>query len=148
MSEMQSRAFLKREGALYPSDPWAQEFMDRLKDDAEILVSVRKPRSVRNHRLLFALLRKTVENTDGRWADEEVLLDDLKLATGLFQTRVSALTGMPYPVPASISFASMDQPRFSAWFAKAVVVCAEVLGCTPDELLGEVEGSVERRRAA
>jgi hypothetical protein len=149
MSDLQSRAFLKKNGALYPSDVFAQEFFDRLKDGAEILLSVRKPRSVKNHRLLFALLRITVENTD-KWADEEVLLDDLKLATGLFQTRVSALTGMPYPVPASISFASMDQARFSAWFPKAVAVCADVLDCTPEELLGEVEGGTReiRRRAA
>lgn len=149
MTDLQSRAFMWRRGALYPSDRFAEEFCCRLKDGAEILLSARKPRSVKNHRLLFALLRITVENTEGKWADEKVLLDDLKLATGLFETRVSALTGLPYPVPASISFAAMSQDRFLPWFEKAVAVCADVLGCTPEELLGEVEGGpVERRRAA
>ncbi len=147
--DLQERAFMWKRGALYPSDRFALEFCGKLKDGAEILLSVRKPRSVKKHRLLFALLRITVENTEGKWADEQVLLDDLKLATGLVQTRVSALTGMPYPVPASISFAAMSQERFAPWFTKAVAACADVLGCTSEELLGEVEGgTIERRRAA
>jgi hypothetical protein len=66
------------------------------------------------------------------------LLDDLKLATGLYEIRVSAFSGMPYPVPASINFASMDQARFAPWFEKAVGQLATALGITPAELLEEV----------
>lgn len=147
MSDLTARAFMVRESGagkcLVPADAFAEEFMRPLKVGREVLVSARRPRSARHHRLLFALLRKVVENTD-RWADEQTLLDDLKLATGLFETRVSALTGLPYPVPASISFGSMDQHRFSVWFEKAVAKLAEVLGVSPEELCGEVEREVRR----
>lgn len=137
MSDLRARAFAKRQGKLVPMDIMSEELLDGLKEGDRVLVTIRRPRSIRNHRLLFALLRKVVENSD-KWADEEVLLDDLKLATGLFQTRVSALTGMPYPVPASISFASMDQARFHDWFVKAVAKLSEVLGVSEAELLAEV----------
>jgi hypothetical protein len=99
--------------------------------------------------LLFGLIAKTMENTD-RWATKDVLLDDLKLATGLFTTRVSAFTGMPYPVPASISFAIHAAGRISRWFEKAAAALAGVLGCTAEELIREVMELVEprERRAA
>ncbi len=138
-------AFVKTRGGLYPSDRFAQEFMAPLKEGREILLSAKKPRNVAHHRKLFALLNKVIENTD-RWANTTVLLEDLKLATGLFTTRVSVLTGMPYPVAASISFASMPQEEFARWFEKALEVLAGVLGCTPNELNNEVE--TESRRAA
>lgn len=138
MSDLRARAFVKRNRALIPLDIMSDELLDGMKDGERVLVTIRRPRSISNHRLLFALLRRVVENSD-RWADEEVLLDDLKLATGLFQTRVSGINGMPYPVPASISFAAMDQVRFHDWFAKAVSKLAEVLGVTEAELLAEVE---------
>jgi hypothetical protein len=147
MSDIHARAFTKKHGALHPSDAVADEFMATLKEGREVLVSVRRPRSPRHHRLLFGLLRKVVDNTD-KWHDEKVLLDDLKLATGLFETRISALTGMPYPVPASISFASMDQTRFAAWFEKATnLLATDVLNCAPEELRAEVEAMVDRRAA-
>ena len=36
---------------------------------------------------------------------QKTLLDDLKIATGLFETRINAVTGIPYVVAKSISFA-------------------------------------------
>jgi hypothetical protein len=81
---------------LVPSDLFSEEFMAPMREGREVLLSARKPRSVRQLRFLFALLRVVVRNSE-KWADEHVLLDDLKLATGLFETRVSAITGMPDP---------------------------------------------------
>lgn len=150
MSELSARAFrvtrLSGVRCLVPSDPFAEEFMAKLKDEREVLLSARRPRSVQQHKFLFALLRKITENTD-RWADEETLLDDLKLATGLFETRISAITGLPYPVPASISFAAMDGDRFDKWFRKAIDVLArEVLHVLPEALRAEIEDMLGDRR--
>jgi hypothetical protein len=149
MTDVDARAFIKRRNprtgasGLVPADQFAEEFLATIPDGREVLVTVRKPRSVQFHRLLFALLRKVVENTD-RWANERLLLEDLKLATGLFETRVSALTGMPYPVPASISFASMNADEFHRWFDKAITVLArDVLNTAPDALRAEVMAMVE-----
>ena len=99
---------------------------------------------------MFALLKVVVENSD-HWADTTVLLDDLKLATGLFETRVSAISGMPYPVPASISFAALSQERFEGWYVKALRVLSEHLGVDVETLGSEVTAAafdVEDRRAA
>jgi hypothetical protein len=149
MTEIEARVFRKVRNpktgvaGLVPCDCMADEFLASLPDGKEILVRISKPRSVRFLRLLFALLRKVVENTD-RWANERLLLEDLKLATGLFETRVSALTGMPYPVPASISFASMNADEFHRWFDKAITVLArDVLNTAPDALRAEVMAMVE-----
>lgn len=133
MSEIDARCFIKRGTSLWAADIAADELLNKFKEGTEVLVSVRRPRSIRHHRKLFALLRIVTENTD-RWANETLLLEDLKLATGLFSTRVSGFTGMPYPVPASISFAAMDQTAFAAWYERALVKLAEVLGCSPADL--------------
>jgi hypothetical protein len=154
-ADIEARCFRKMRNpttgrtGLVPCDQWADEFMAGLKDGQEVLVTVRKPRSVRQHRLLFGLIKLTMDNTD-RWATKEVLLNDLKLATGLFETRISAFNGMPYPVPASISFGSMPQSAFNEWFQKAAAALAGVLGCTAEDLIREVMELVEPldRRAA
>jgi hypothetical protein len=136
MTDINARQFRRRGNVLAPDDIMADELLASFKDGDPVLVRIHKPRNIAHHRKLFAVLRKVVENTD-KWADTKVLLDDLKLATGLFETRVSALTGMPYPVPASINFASMDQARFEEWFKKATNKLAEAIGVSEAELLDE-----------
>jgi hypothetical protein len=49
------------------------------------------------------------------------LLGAIKLATGLFDIG-KTVDGVPYVVPQSISFASMDQNRFEQWYEKALDV--------------------------
>ncbi|HEY8354554.1 MAG TPA: DUF1367 family protein, partial [Methylophilaceae bacterium] len=99
-------------------------------------------------RKLFALLNLVKDNTD-RWPTVETLLDDLKVATGLFETRINAVTGLPYVVARSISFASMSQDEFEEWFNRAVdVICREVLVMERGELMAEIEDILIGRRAA
>jgi hypothetical protein len=112
--------------------------MDRVPVGSQVLLTVRKPRNVQHHRKLFALLNVVTQQTD-RWADTTILLEDLKLATGLFETRVSGLNGMPYPVAASISFAAMSQDRFELWYAKAIAVLSEHIGTDVETLAREVD---------
>jgi hypothetical protein len=148
MTDINGRCFVKRGSALYPSDPFSEEMLSKLKDGHEVVVTIRKPRSLSQLRWLFALLRKVVENSD-RWADENVLLDDLKLATGLFETRVSALTGLPYPIPASISFSAMPADRFGPWLEKAIAVLArDVLSVSPESLRGEIFAMLDGKTTA
>ena len=113
MSDLDARSFIRRPQGFVPADIMSQDMLDAIPVGKEVLLTIRKARNPAHHRKLFALLKVTVEQTD-RWADTTILLEDLKLATGLFETRVSGLSGMPYPVPASISFAAMSQDRFEA----------------------------------
>ena len=147
MSSLEARNFVRRNGGLFPADRFADEFLSEIPANREVLVTVRRPRNPRQHSLLFALLRKVVENTD-RWPSEEALLDDLKLATGHVEKRINLVTGEPYIRPRSISYASLDQVRFNRWFKRAVFVLAtEVLRVAPQELADEVMAMVERSRA-
>jgi hypothetical protein len=150
MSDLDGFAFVKRGRALYPRDFHADELLDTLKDGREILVTARRPRNPAHHRLLWAMLRKVVENTDGQWPNENALLDELKLATGLAEVRVNLLTGKPYAVPGSIAFASMDQTKFKEWFDQAThLLATRVLKCAPQELIDEVTAMcAETRKAA
>lgn len=142
-TDLEARAFTKRQGKLVPSDVMADEFLAGIPEGREVLVSIRRPRNPRHHRLLFALLRKVRENTD-RWASDQELLDDLKLATGLFETRVNLVTKKAYAVPGSISFASMPQDEFALWFDRVVhVLATNVLGVTSEELHAEIRAMVE-----
>lgn len=156
MTDLEARCFKKvrnpatgRSG-LVPLDEPADDLMASLPDGKEVLVTIRRARNPKHHRLLWALLKTVVENTD-RWPDERALLDSLKLETGLFEARI-AFNGVPFAVPSSISFAAMDQQRFSEWYEKAITILArDVLSIAPEALRAEVEAMIEphgTRRAA
>jgi hypothetical protein len=146
-SDLDARAFTKRKGHLVPSDIMADDMISRIKEGGEVLVSIRRARNPRHHRLLFAALNKVVENCD-QWPSVEALLDELKLATGHAEVRVNLLTGKPYAVPASINFASMPQDKFAAWFDQVVgILATKALNVAPEALRAEIMLMVEDRRS-
>jgi hypothetical protein len=147
-NDLRSRIFVKRNGGLFPGDAEAGTAFAKMKDGAGYLVSLHRPRNLMHHRKLFALLNLVQDNTD-RWPTVETLLDDLKISTGLFETRVNAVTGIPYVVAKSISFASMTQDEFEQWFDKAVdLISKQVLEMDRDYLLAEIGNVLAGRRAA
>lgn len=137
MSDLDARCFVKRGHVLVPADIMADEFMATIRDGREIMVTPRRPRNPKHHKLLFAALKLTIDNTD-KWPSVEVLLDDLKVITGLFETRINALTGIPYIKAKSISFAAMSQDEFGPWFDRATIKLAEAIGVEHQELLAEI----------
>ena len=149
MADIDGLAFIKRGNHLVAADLHADEFLTGVPENREVLVSIRRPRSVQQHRLFFGLLRLVAANTD-QWPSEAALLDDLKLALGHAETRVNLITGEPYAVARSISFASMPQDEFRDFFDRALALLAErVLSVSPDDLRREVDALTgDRRRAA
>jgi hypothetical protein len=147
-NELRSRIFVKRGSALVPGDADAAMGFAKMKEGAGYLVSVHRPRNLMHHRKLFALLNLVQDNTD-KWPTVETLLDDLKISTGLFETRINAVTGIPYVVAKSISFASMPQDEFEQWFERAVdLISKQVLEMDRAYLLAEIEDVLAGRRAA
>ena len=147
-SDLRSRIFVKRKGALVPGDADAWAAFAKMKEEAAYLVNLNRPRNISHHRKLFALLGLVQDHSD-KWPTVETLLDDLKISTGLFETRINAVTGIPYVVAKSISFASMAQEEFEQWFDRAVdLICKQVLDMSRDDLLAEIGDILAGRRAA
>lgn len=118
---------LMREGnKLGAADPISADVISSMGNKEVVYASIRRPRNAKHHRKLFALL-KVVFDAQSTFATIEQLLEALKLATGLFETG-KTIDGLPYARPTSISFASMDQNSFSAWYEKAIdVILTKVL---------------------
>ena len=147
-SDLRSRIFVKKNGGLFPGDVDASTAFAKMKDGAGYLVNLHRPRNISHHRKLFALLSLVQDHSD-KWPTVETLLDDLKISTGLFETRINAVTGIPYVVAKSISFASMAQDEFEQWFDRAVdLICKQVLDMSRDDLLAEIGDILAGRRAA
>jgi hypothetical protein len=113
MTDLNARAFIKRAQSkgpcLVPRDVMSEDWLTALKMDGEVLVKIDKPRNPGHHRLLMAMLKLVLDNTDGRYKIMEDLLDDLKIATGLVQKRMNVITQQEYLIPKSIAFA-IDEP--------------------------------------
>jgi hypothetical protein len=142
MSDLDARAFTRRGNALVPSDIHADELVTDIPEGREVLVSVRRARSVQHHRRFFAMLHKVCEAT-GMWQDPEELLDAVKLATGHVR-RMQRLDGEVILVPKSINFASMPQDVFKRFERRAVWVLAEATGIDPEALMAETDATQRR----
>lgn len=144
---MTTALFVKHLGSLRPADDDAESIMRALGSGELVEVTVKKRRNPKHNAKLFALLKIVVDNTDGRWPTVDALKEDLKMATGLYEKRVS-LSGKVYYVPKSISFASMDQVQFSQWYDQALdVIVGRILpGIGKEDLENEVLEVLKGRR--
>lgn len=140
MTDLEARCFIKRDNSLVPADVAAEEFLAGIKNGREVVVSIRRARSPQHHRWFFGMLRKVLENTEDRWADEDDLLDDLKLATGHTVRRVNMLTGAVEKMAKSINFASMAEDPFRRFRDRCLYVIQRATGIDPVELMQEVDG--------
>jgi hypothetical protein len=139
MSDINGVCFVRRGSTLVPADFHADEFLNTLQEGKEVILSSRRARSPQHHRWVFALLRKVVENTEGLWANEADLLDDLKEATGMVVRRQNPLTGSWHVGSRSISFAAMDENSFRSWRDRALDILSQRLGWDVTELMKEVD---------
>jgi hypothetical protein len=144
VTDLDARCFIKTElpdgrRALIPADFVADEFLARIPDRREVLMSVRLARSPPHHRWFFGMLRKVVSNTDDRWGDEDDLLDDLKLAAGHAVRRVNMLTGAIEKIAKSINFASMSEDKFRRFRDRCLYIIQVSTGIDPHDLMREVD---------
>ena len=144
MSDLESRLFVIRQGRLIPADIWADEFIAGIGEGKQVLVTIRRPRNPRHHKLVFAIIGKVLDNTDQWGGDKDAFLDDLKMATGLVTRRVNLITGEPYIKAKSISFAAMSQDPFNEWFDRAIhIIATQVLSVDATALFAEIMDMVE-----
>lgn len=144
MSDLDGRAFTRRGNSLVPSDFAADELLHSIPEGKEVMVTIRRPRSVMHQRWFFALLRIVCENTGHLWYDESDLLDALKRAVG-YTEHCMDIDGSSYERPKSISFSTLSEDEFRIFKDKCLdVLATKVLGCDPVELMNEVDSTQKR----
>ena len=130
--------FSKGLTGLQPADDAAVKFVGRLKLHELVAVEAKQPRNLAHHRKFWKLMEIVAHNQQHYKSAEEVCAA-FKVAVGhcdFVQTK-HGLVG----IPRSISFASMDQTEFDAFYSKAVeYLTTEVIpGLNKDALRRGVE---------
>jgi hypothetical protein len=117
--------FIKHLGSLRPADPNAEAFLAHTRVGQYVLVEAHRPRNPDHHRKFFAMLNIVLQNQE-HYQSIDDLLDVCKLRTGHVKTIATKIGEVQ--IPKSISFASMDQTEFEAFYTRAVDwVCTEVV---------------------
>lgn len=138
---------MKRVGErLEPVDPVSAEELSRISPKAEVLVSVRTPRNIRQHKLAWALAHKVADNVE-EFRDHSQAMDWLKIASGHVRYLKDPHTQKLYVLPDSIAFASCPQEKFASIFDKMVkIICEQIIpGMEESALRHEVEMMVGMR---
>ena len=120
-----------------PASEAGQEFFQKTKLGELVTLTGKRPRSVKFHRLFFAILTLISENSNPSLS-KAAALHFAKLAAGVGDT-VTDSRGETHFVPGSISFARMDQAAFDTFVQTAIppLVGRFMVGTAPDELIAE-----------
>lgn len=131
--DLECRSFIVRGKHLAPADIHAEAWLDACRQGQEVAVRLWKPRNMGQHRKLFAVLHKVVENSDV-WQDEEALRQAVCIACGHVESRQQA-DGSFAKVAASMSVASMPGEAFTRFFNRAIYVLTQISGMSEEDLL-------------
>jgi hypothetical protein len=126
---------------MYDSD---YEEKKKLKVGERVLVNIKKPRNYENHKRYFSLLRLTVQNLPDSMAQsmgiytEEDLLNNIKMDLGMFT--IVRHENRELVKVKSISFASMDETEFQAFFESTInlIINHYLLGIDKETLIEEI----------
>lgn len=141
--------FAKVGGVLRSTDQEAEDLLARLPEGKQVMLTYHVPRSPKQHRLFWALMRICADNVD--WiTDKDHAAREIKLETHLYEAHVSS-TGTLIYVPMSIAWESLDQDKFNRFFERALrVICEKwIPGMDPNDLRRETEsrvGPIEKRK--
>jgi hypothetical protein len=118
------------------TDAAGEAAMAKIPTGTQVLAKVSRPRSLRQHRMFWALLTHVSEATD--YDTPEQLLVAIKIALGRYDL-VKLPSGKVVPVTHSSSFASMPHDDFCVFLDGALrLICRDVLpGMTTDDLIRE-----------
>ena len=106
----------KKLGALYPYDEAGQAVLRRIKPGDIVEVELTKPRNAQFHRKFWAMLQIILENQE-HYTSVEDLLAVCKLRIG-HTHKIQTAQGI-VEIPASISFAAMDDVEFANFYDRA-----------------------------
>lgn len=135
-----AKAFLTRraDGSFIPAFDDDKEALRRIATAQTMQIQFSVPRNLDHHKKAMAILKFTIDHMQDpdRWTIKR-LLSEVKYLTGHFELK-GVKSGMPVIQLDSISFESMDQVAFEAFYDSMVnVVCLHFLkhmNITPEEL--------------
>lgn len=130
----------KRGEVLVPADADGREVIANWKTGQGVRAEVHRIRNVAHHRKFFALVRVVAEYSN-TYDNTEKALVAIKIATGHVNWQPNPLTGELLPIPKSISFGSMDQDAFNAFYSRAIDAVLQNL--LPTMTRGSLERAVE-----
>lgn len=137
-------AMVKNGGKLVPIDQYsADELMLAAKEGQGVMVTIRTPRNIRQHRLAWTLAA-LVADAEGL-PDKEDAMDLIKRKARFVHSYVVRRTGEVIIRPKSIAFSSCSQQDFSRLFNRMIwVACHEIIPGLPEgDLRREIEDIVD-----
>lgn len=115
---------------------------DNIQEDRKIKVGewvevkkAKKERSTPEHRLVFKVARKTLNNISNK-TDAEDFIKTSMLHLG--KCKKYKINGKLYEVPYSLKFSEMDQDYFHKMSKELFELWAMMLKCTVKELVGSI----------
>lgn len=137
-SRLSARLILRRVGdRLAPRDDIQRELLQAVPADRDGEWIGRYSRHPNHHRLFFALLKLTLDNTDD-FTSMDMLLTWLKVKLAYVDVLMTG-EGKTVYLPKSISFASCDQVTFREFFDRSIDVIVQRYGFERPALLAEIE---------
>ena len=126
---MSDLLIMQRSGnMLAPTDKDGLELVQSMGGNEMVSVKISRPRNIRFHRLFFKMLQEVYKaQPPGPHAYKDLrdMLDDIKVALGYAKKKV--VNGREFWVPASISFARMDETKFTRFYEEFLDYCLRVI---------------------
>jgi len=124
---------------MQPYGDAAWEIFERIRRGKPVLVTVEQPRNPEHHAKLWALAN-AVANFDRDFVDGEDAVEWVKLHIPNMHKTYTLMDGRIVIKTHSISWAKMDQIRFTRFYDRALWLWSQKIGCDPEALLAESRG--------
>lgn len=121
MSKERPPIFMQRRGSfLAPAAPMDGEALEAFPTGKNLRVAITQPRSIKQHRLYFAMLNLVAENMATE-VTSDALHEWVKLRCGV-SVAIPLKSGAVDLVAGSIAFDKMDQDQFNRFFERAATL--------------------------
>lgn len=131
---------MRRDGKrLAPANQIAEDDLATIPHDKDLLVTIRRPRNIKQFSLAWSLAQKVADACD--WLhDKTDAMDYLLIRSRHVKYLTNPMTGDVQIVPKSIALASMKQEEFDRLFKRLThIVLTEIMpGVSEGELKSEI----------
>jgi hypothetical protein len=128
--------FRRKGFAFFPANAAGREAIASVKDGDDAFLSLWKPRNMRQHRKMFAILNNVVQAT-GEWPSVDALRFDIMRDLKRGTEYVSPVDGTVHFFPDSMKVASMPKADFERLYEDTMRWLLERYKCDPEFLTQE-----------